>query len=70
MENVFKERLKELRIENNLSQEKLAKASGLTQPAITMWENGTRTPNMESIILLAKFFNVSSDYLLGIKDFY
>ena len=70
MENIFKERLKELRIENGLSQTDIAKETGLGQSSIAMWENGTRTPNMESIILLAKFFKVSADYLLGIKDFY
>lgn len=68
MENIFKDRLKELRIENNLSQTEMAKQSGLSQAAIAKWETGDRTPNMYCIITLAKFFKIDSDYLLGIRD--
>ena len=68
MKNIFKDRLKELRLENNLSQTKLANLTGLTQAAIAKWENGTRTPSMECIIILAKYFQISSDYLLGLED--
>lgn len=64
----FYERLKELREEKNLSQTELAKLTGLSQSAITKWENKLREPSMEGIIILAKFFDVSADYLLGISD--
>lgn len=66
--NKFGERLKELRLEKNLSQDKLAKAVGLTHTAIGLWEQGKRIPNLDAVISLAKFFNVSLDYLAGLED--
>ena len=63
----FIERLKELRIEKKLSQAQLANETGLTQAAIATWEVGKRVPGALAIIALAKYFNVSSDYLLGLE---
>lgn len=63
------ERLKELRMEKELSQLQLAKATGFSQSAITYWETGQRIPNAKAIITLAHFFEVSTDYLLGEKDY-
>lgn len=68
MENNLQTRLKELRIEKTLSQQKLAQEIGVTQKAIDFWEKGINEPKASYIIKLAKFFNVSSDYLLGIED--
>ena len=65
----FATRLKELRTEKGLSQIDLALATGLTQGAITYWETGQRVPNAKAIITLAHFFEVSTDYLLGEKDY-
>ena len=66
--NKFGERLKDLRLEKNLSQDKLAKSVGLTHTAIGLWEQGKRSPNLDAVISLAKFFNVSLDYLAGLED--
>ncbi len=68
--NKFSERLQELRIEKNLSQSQLAKElnNELTNSAISLWELGKRTPNLDTLIVLAKFFNVSIDYLAGLTD--
>ncbi len=66
--NKFPERLKELRIEKDLSQKQLAKLTGFTQPSIGRWEKGTQIPNIETLISFALFFKVSSDYLLGLED--
>ena len=68
MQNNFQTRLKELRIEKNLSQKKLAQAISVTQKAIDFWEKGINEPKASYIIKLAKFFGVSCDYLLGIED--
>lgn len=68
MENIFKERLKELREERELNQSQLALESGISQAAIAKWESGDRTPNMYSLIILAKYFGVTTDYLLGLVD--
>ena len=67
--NKFAERLKELRSENGLTQTELAKKTGVSQAAIAKWESGDRTPNLDCLIILAKFFNVTLDYLVGLKDF-
>ena len=65
----FGSRLKELRIEKNLSQADLALETKLTQVAIAYWETEQRTPNAQAIIILARYFNVTTDYLLGEKDY-
>ena len=61
----FKERIKTLRLEKNLTQDELAKATGLSRSAIGMYESGSREPNFETLEVLADFFNVDMNYLLG-----
>ena len=65
--NSFAERLKELREENGLSQRTLAKVLGVSQAAIARWENQLQTPNIDIAIIVAKYFKVSTDYLLGLE---
>lgn len=67
MEN-FATRLKSLRDELGLSQAKLAKEIGATQKAIDFWEKGINEPKASYIISLARFFGVTTDYLLGEED--
>ena len=67
MNDTFSNRLKELRTEKNLSQSSLAMAIGVTQKAIDFWEKGINEPKASYIIKLAKFFNVTTDYILGIE---
>lgn len=66
----FAERLKELRVDANLSQKQLSiNLNGrIDQSAIARWEQGLRTPNLESAMLLAEYFGVSLDYLAGLED--
>ena len=64
----FAERLKELRLEKGLTQKQLAQNTGLSKSAIDFWEREQRVPNANAIIVLAKFFSVTSDYLLGLED--
>ncbi len=66
-QNKFKDNLKELRIERNLGQVELAKAIGVSKGVISLWENGLREPNMYSLIMLAKFFDISIDELVGLN---
>lgn len=68
MENIFCERLKELRIEKGIGQVELAKALNLSKGIISLWENGLREPKLSNLILLAQYFQVSIDYLAGIED--
>lgn len=65
--NKFKDILKDLRLEKGLGQVELAKAIGVSKGVISLWENGLREPNMYSLILLAKFFKVSIDELVGLN---
>lgn len=53
------ERIKELRIEKNLSQSKLAEAIGVSQKAIDFWERSINEPKSSYIIKLVEFFNMS-----------
>lgn len=66
-ENKFKDILKELRMEKNLGQVELANALGVSKGVISLWENGLREPNMYSLIIISKYFNVSIDELVGVK---
>lgn len=61
-------RIFELRTECKISQLALAKIIGVSQKAIDYWERGVNEPKASYIILLADFFNVSADYLLGRTD--
>lgn len=65
---LFGERLKELRLQHNLSQMDLSLATGLSQSAIAKWELHKTEPTASALILLAKFFDESVDYLLGLRD--
>ncbi len=69
MTNKFNERLRELRIERNIGQVELAKQINVSKGIISLWENGLREPTLSNLIALCQFFDVSLDYLVGIKDF-
>ena len=65
---IFAERLKELRQEKRLSQAQLAEYLVVSQKAIDYWERGVNEPKADYLKRIALFFNVSTDYLVGIKD--
>jgi len=67
MENAFSRILKELRNERGIGQVELAKALSVSKGVISLWENGLREPGMNSLIVLARFFDVTIDYLVGIE---
>lgn len=62
------DRIKALREQNNMSQEELAKAIGVTRLSISNYERGTRTPDVIILNKLADTLSVTSDYLLGRSD--
>lgn len=66
--NKFAERLKELRIENNLTTIQLSKELGVGDSTISRWENGLRVPSIDHLYNIAIFFKVSADYLIGLED--
>lgn len=65
----FCERLRELRTEKNIGQVELAKQINVSKGIISLWENGLREPTLSNLIALAQFFDVTLDYLAGLKDF-
>lgn len=60
----FKFRLKELRQDNDLTQEELAKALNITRQALSNYENSDREPSYDLLIKIADYFDVTLDYLL------
>lgn len=61
----FAERLQELREDKGISRKDLAASLNITVSALGMYEQGRREPNMEMLIRLADYFNVSLDFLVG-----
>lgn len=57
-------RLKELRDKKAVSQDEVAKFLGITQQAYANYERGARKPDPDTIVKLAEYFNVTTDYLL------
>ena len=68
MKNLFAERLSQLLEENNLSKRALARKVGVSAMSISDWSTGKIQPIAENIYLIAEYFSVSSDYLLGLED--
>lgn len=64
----FKERIKDLRIKKNFSQQRLADLIDVNKQTISQYERGVRFPTKENLEALCDVFNVSSDYLLGRDD--
>ena len=60
--------LKELRNENGLTQSQFANAIGTSQKNVSRWELGETEPSAYFIKKIAEFYNVTTDYILGIAD--
>jgi len=65
---LFKDRLKSLREDNDLTQEELAGHLHINRSTLSNYENIGREPNFTLLIKIANHFNVSTDYLLGRTD--
>ena len=65
--NTFGKRLKELRIEKGLSQQKLGEVLGFCNQTISFWEMGSREPDLDTLITIAHFFEVPIEELLEEK---
>ena len=64
----FSQRVYQLRKQRGLSQKELGAAVGLSHKAISTIESGLRATTIEKLVLLADFFGVSTDYLLGRRE--
>ena len=65
---IIGERIKELRLENKLSQAKLGNLLLVSQDTVSLWEKGKSLPTAEYIIAMCKLFEISADYVLGLVD--
>lgn len=65
----FPQRLQTLREKRRLSRRTLAELCGLSKNMISLYERGEKAPSVDALINLADFFGVSTDYLIGRKNF-
>ena len=66
--NLFGERLKLLRKERKVQQKELAELLGLSVRGYQFYESEVNEPNIKMLIILADFYNVTIDYLVGRSD--
>ena len=64
----FAKRLKELRLECNMSRNQLARLMLIHPRTISYWELEQRECNLEQLAQLAKIFDVTTDFLLGLEN--
>lgn len=57
--------IKQLRKKNNIKQEDICNYFNVARGTVSMWETGKREPDVSTLKLLAKYFNVTVDYLIG-----
>lgn len=65
--STFCERIRKCRNQKNQTQKEVADFLGVSSAAFSQYENGKRKPSLDTILLLAKLFEVSTDYLLGLE---
>lgn len=66
--NKFATRLKDLRTARNVKQSELAEYLSVNQRTISNWECGANEPSFDLLIEIAKYFDETTDYLLGLVD--
>ena len=64
----FAERIRELRHKQGMTQQALGKIIDVRQDTISIYETGKHYPEVRNLIILADYFGVSTDYLLGRTD--
>lgn len=68
-DNYIGKKIKVLRIERGYSQRELGRVLGFCNQTVSFWESGQREPDLDTLVLLADFFEVSTDFLLGRKEY-
>ena len=66
---IFPTRLRAIMDELHVTQQDVADAIGKSRQAVGFYANGTSSPDWETITHLARYFNVSADWLLGLSEF-
>lgn len=62
------ENIRKLRIERGLNQVELGRALGVAKQTVSNWENSNIQPSVDMLVKIARYFSVSTDYLLGLDD--
>lgn len=68
LNNEFGKILKQLRCEKSLSQKAFGNALGVSRQSVGYWEKGEREPDLDTIMKIAEYFDVSINYLFGKED--
>lgn len=68
MKNLFAKRLKECRMAKGLTQKQFAEEIGYTRSHVNNWETRGTQPDYDTLIIIAKYFNETVDYMLGLDD--
>lgn len=61
--------LREIRIKKGYTQLKVAMDLNISREALSYYENGKRSPDLQMLVLMSEYFDVSIDYLITGKDF-
>ncbi|MBQ7097335.1 MAG: helix-turn-helix transcriptional regulator [Clostridia bacterium] len=64
----YYERLRDLREDRDMKQKEIADILGTTQQVYSRYENGINELPIHHLIVLSEFYNVSTDYILGLTD--
>lgn len=65
----YRQRLRDLRIDNDLDQKDIAKICKVSNKTVSHWETGRREMSVDCIIRLCNYYKVSSDYILGLPEY-
>ena len=67
-DSIFPTRFRDLMDKNKVNQKTMAELCGVQRQTISLWCNGDTRPDIISLGKIAEYFNVSTDYLLGLTD--
>lgn len=65
---MFATRIRTLRLGAKLKQPAVAAACGVTRESVSQWESASMRPAFDKVVSIARFFNVTVDYLFGVSD--
>lgn len=67
MKNIYSDKIKEIRIKNNLNKKEIAEKLGISARTYAKYENGESKIPIKILIKLCLYYNISADYILGLK---
>ena len=68
--DILAKNLKQLRLEKHLSQKDISIALNIAVSTYANWEQGRRDPSLDDLVKITNYLEVSSDFLLGIDEYY